>query len=109
MATRWTGPAPATSPASNSPWPHEHELTSRVPVGAEDPEDLPVLDTEAHVVDSDLRAVSLVQAVDLYDGHGRIPRRACPSPRGGIWPATMLSRRLRWRPARPLAPVIPNA
>src|SRR5258706_7722689 len=31
-ATRWTGPAPATSPASNSPWPHEHQLTTRVPV-----------------------------------------------------------------------------
>src|SRR6266508_5613183 len=35
-ATRWTAPAPATSPASNSPWPHDSELASRIYLASKD-------------------------------------------------------------------------
>jgi hypothetical protein len=43
-------------------------------VGANDPEDLAVLNVERHLVDGDLRPVFLMQATDLDDGHD-VPSR----------------------------------
>ena len=50
-------------------------------VGAEDPEDLALLDGERHVLDGHVLSVALVQVVDLDDAHGW---SVLPAPRPHI-------------------------
>jgi hypothetical protein len=52
-----------------------------VSTGAEDPEDLALLDGERHVLDGHVLPVALVQVVDLDDAHGW---SGLPAPRPHI-------------------------
>src|SRR6185437_2741004 len=73
-------------------------------VRPEDPEDLPLLDGERHVVDGDRAAVPLVQVADIDDRHLRVPlldvdaSRIPRRPGSPNRPASDAAARPRWIP-----------